>query len=162
MTDDRPEVVGIASDTLDFVFEASQDAYPDSFVGYLQTTEARDLKFGDGGGYADKDRVITEVVMTPKSREGDVFSVLGIDALPRRTPIVGTVASHPDGSLEPDDEDFRRFDERGVYHLIVTRQPDGDDGKRRWRCYDPDGNERELRVVDVEFDDEDDDGWMPF
>jgi len=143
MTDDAG-IVGIARETLETALASSEDSHPGRFVAHLRATDADELNV-DGDG-----RVLTEIVFAPESgrRPGDVFRVLGVDALPRRSSIVGTVASAPTGELEG--EDYTRFTNRGRVHIVVF--PPYDDGS--WRAYTSDGAERELRVFDVEFDDD--------
>lgn len=81
---ERP-VVAIARDTVDFVLAVGADSHPEGFAAYLEASAPEDVD-------ADVDgRVVTDVMVAPPSREGGAFDVLGIDAIPRRSPIVGTV-----------------------------------------------------------------------
>ncbi|MGK2230196.1 MAG: proteasome lid subunit RPN8/RPN11 [Methanobacteriota archaeon] len=139
MTDD---VVDIACQTLDTALASADDSHPSKFVAHLRATDARDLDVDSDG------RLLTEIVFAPESgsRRGDVFRVLGVDAVPRSASIVGTVASAPSGELEG--EDYTRFTNRGRVHVVVF--PPYDEGS--WRAYGSDGAERELRTFDVEFD----------
>lgn len=134
MTDD--EVVAIARDAVDFVLAAGRDAHPDGFAAYLEAYPADDVG-------ADVDgRVVTEVLFAPPSREGGAFDVLGLDALPRRAPIVGTVRTggRADGYADG-------FDDRGSLRVEV-REPYQD-----ITVLDADGEQVDLPVVEVAFDD---------
>ena len=139
MTDD---IVGIARETLLTALASAGDSDPERFVAHLRATEARNIGVDRDG------RVLTEVVYVPDSgnRRGDVFRVLGVDSLPRRSSIVGTVASAPSGELEG--EDYTRFANRGRVHVVVFPPYEEDS----WQAYTSDGAERELDVVDAEFD----------
>lgn len=147
---DVKEVVGIARDTLDTVLASADDLHPESFVAHLRSEDADDLDLDVEG------EVLTEVLYVPDSDPSDVFSVLGVDALPRRTSVVGTVASKADGE-EPDSEDYTRFANRGRVHLLVYPPYDSE----CWTAYTSDGRERELRVFDVEFPEQEESGsWL--
>jgi proteasome lid subunit RPN8/RPN11 len=143
------DVVGIADEALETVLASAEDRHPAKLVAHLRATDAAEV-----GVEADGE-VLTEVVFVPDSgsRQGDVFRVLGVDTLPRRASIVGTVASVPTGELEG--EDYTRFTNRGRVHVVVF--PPYDEGS--WRAYTSDGEERGLGVVDAEFDDGDG-GWL--
>jgi proteasome lid subunit RPN8/RPN11 len=135
-------IVGIARETLLTALASADDSHPDKFVAHFRATDAGDVGVNRDG------RVLTEVVFAPDSgaRRGDVFRVLGVDTLPRRSSIVGTVASAPSGELES--EDYTRFTNRGRVHVVVF--PPYDEGS--WQAYTSDGAERELEVVEAEFD----------
>lgn len=143
------KVVGIARETLETALASADDSHPGRFVAHLRATDVGEVGV-EGGG-----KVLTEVVFAPESgaRRGDVFRLLGVDTLPRSSSIVGTVASAPSGELEG--EDYTRFTNRGRVHVVVFPPYDEDS----WRAYTSDGEERELGVVEAEFDDEDG-GWL--
>lgn len=145
----KSEIVGIAHDTLLTALASSEDYHPRKFVAHLRSTEASEV-----GVEADGE-VLTEVVFAPESKQDDVFDTLGVDALPRRASIVGTVASAPTG--EPESEDYTRFANRGRVHIVTF--PPYEDDPDSWDVYDSDGAERELEVFDVDFDD-DEEGWL--
>lgn len=135
------DVVGIANDTLDFILEIASDNHPDGYTAYLQGRRASDVG-------VDRDGVVvTEVVFQPRMNRGNVFSVLGIDTLPRGS-VVGSVRSKVDEGL--DEDDFERFSDLGSHHIVV-REPYTRDS---WRCYDPRGEEVDLGVYDVDFEGE--------
>ncbi len=136
------EIVGVAHETLLTALASSEDYHPRKFVAHLRATDASKV------GVERDGRVLTEVVLAPESKPADVFRVLGVDALPRSTSIVGTVASAPSGELES--EDYTRFTNRGRVHIVTF--PPYDEGT--WRAYTSDGKERELDVVEAEFEDD--------
>lgn len=137
------EVTGIAGDTLDFILELARENHPDGYTAYLQGRRAAELGIERDGV------VVTEVVFQPRMNRGNVFSVLGIDTLPRGS-VVGTVRAKPGSDMDLDSDDYERFSDLGSKHIIVTEPYQRDS----WRCYDPKGNEEELRVFDVDFGDE--------
>jgi proteasome lid subunit RPN8/RPN11 len=140
------DIVGIARETLQTAVASSEDSHPRKFVAHLRATEAEELDVGADG------KVLTEIVFAPESKPGDTFDVLGVDTLPRRSSIVGTVASAPSEELES--EDYTRFTNRGRVHVVVFPPYDEDS----WRAYNSDGADRELDVFDVDFSD--DEGWF--
>lgn len=140
-------VFGIARDTLLTALASAEDCHPRKFVAHLRSDSMSDV------GLEREGEVLTEVIFTPESKSGDVFDTLGVDSLPRRSSIVGTVASAPSG--EPESEDYTRFANRGRVHVMAF--PPYDEGS--WRAYNSDGEERDLEVVDIEFED-DETGWL--
>jgi proteasome lid subunit RPN8/RPN11 len=144
----KSDVVGIAHDTLLTALASAADYHPRKFVAHLRSEEAHDV------GVEREGEVLTEVIFTPESKRSDTFDTLGVDTLPRRASIVGTVASAPTG--EPESEDYTRFANRGRVHIVTVPPYEDDPGS--WCAYDSDGTERGLDVVEVEF--EDDDGWL--
>ncbi len=149
------DVVGIARDTLLTALASSEDYHPRKFVAHLRSERARDV------GVEREGEVLTEVIFTPESKQSDTFDTLGVDSLPRSSSIVGTVASAPSGEAES--EDYTRFANRGRVHIVTV--PPYEDDVDSWRVYDSDGAERELEVVDADFDDGEqkdggDGGWL--
>ncbi|MDZ7688284.1 MAG: hypothetical protein U5J64_06095 [Halobacteriales archaeon] len=140
-------VVGIARDTLLTALASSEDYHPRKFVAHLRSTDASKV------GVEEDGEVLTEIIFTPESKTDDVFDTLGVDALPRRASIVGTVASAPSGELEGDD--YTRFTNRGRVHIVAFPPYD----EESWHAYDSDGAEIDLDVFDVDFED-DEDGWL--
>lgn len=144
------EVVGVARETLDTALASAEDLHPERFVAHLRSETAGNLEIDLEGA------VLTEVVYVPESKPVDVFRVLGVDSLPRRSSIVGTVASNPDGD-EPESEDYTRFANRGRVHLMLYPPYDADS----WTAYTSEGEERDLRVLDVGFPEEEETGsWL--
>lgn len=137
-------VLGIAGDTLEFVFEACRDTHPDEFMGVLRGTDASRL------GLDEKGSVITDVLVIPGTKSGNAMAQLREEMIPINSGGVGTVHSHPSGSARPSQEDLSTFRSKGKRHIIVAH-PYGMDS---WRCYDRDGSEVDLEVLDVEFEDD--------
>lgn len=140
------DIVGIARETLRTAVASSEDSHPRKFVAHLRATDAGELDVEADG------KVLTEIVFAPESKPGDTFDILGVDTLPRRSSIVGTVASAPSEELES--EDYTRFTNRGRIHMVVF--PPYDEGS--WQAYNSDGAERELDVFEVDFSQ--DEGWL--
>ncbi|MFP4631908.1 MAG: Mov34/MPN/PAD-1 family protein [Halobacteriota archaeon] len=141
-------VVGIARDTLEFALNASRDTHPREFMGVLATTSSKKL---DVRGRLDEDGdVITDVMVIPGSKSGEVMATIREDMIPTGLGGVGTVHSHPSGSTRPSDEDLRTFSKKGRRHIIVGYPYD----ERSWTCYDREGDVVDLPVLDVEFEDE--------
>lgn len=136
-------VVGIAEDTLDFILELARDNHPEGYTAYLQGRRTQELGVeGDGV-------VVTEVVFQPEMNRGNVFSVLGIDTLPRGS-VVGSVRSKAGETPRLDEDDYERFSDLGSRHIIVLEPYTHDS----WTCYDPKGEEAGLGVYDVDFEGE--------
>ncbi|OPY48741.1 MAG: hypothetical protein A4E48_02532 [Methanosaeta sp. PtaU1.Bin060] len=130
----KRKVRGIARDTLHFILEASRSSMPEEFAGLLQA----------------EDDVITEVLMLPGTESSRMSALIRLYMLPNMK-IAGSAHSHPSGSIRPSEQDILFFSRTGDYHIIVGPPFD----ERSWACYDPSGERRELRVVDMEFEDED-------
>ena len=62
---------------------------------------------------------------------------------------VGSIHSHPGPNCKPPKADLRFFSKTGNCHIIVFYPYD----KQSWKCYDNEGNIRELQVLDVKFED---------
>lgn len=132
---DGEDVVAIARDLVDFVLAAGRDAHPDGFAAYLESSAGEDVD-------ADVDgRVVTDVLFPPPNREGGAFDVLGIDAMPRRAPVVGTVRT---GRYA--DEPVDGFRDRGAIH-VAAREPYDE-----ITVTDADGEALDLPVVDAVFE----------
>ncbi len=130
------KIKGIASDTLDFILEASKSMAPEEFAGLLQ----------------EKDGVITEVLILPGTESSDTSAVIRLYMMPN-IKAAGSVHSHPGPSRKPSQADLNLFSKTGNCHIIVGYPY----GKQSWTCYDREGNVRELEVLEVEF--EDDEGF---
>ena len=128
------QIKGIARDTLDFILEASKSIEPEEFAGLLQ----------------EKDGIITEVLILPGTESSDVSAVLKLYMMPN-IKAAGSVHSHPGPSRKPSQADLNLFSKTGNCHIIVGSPYD----KTSWTCYNREGNIRELQVLDVEFEDED-------
>jgi len=88
--------------------------------------------------------------MLPGTESSRMSALIRLYMLPNMK-IAGSAHSHPSGSIRPSEQDILFFSRTGDYHIIVGPPFD----ERSWACYDPSGERRELRVVDMEFEDED-------
>ena len=126
------QIKGIARDTLNFILEASKSMAPAEFAGLLQ----------------EKDGVITEVLILPGTESSDTSAVLRLYMMPN-IKAAGSVHSHPGPNRRPSQADLELFSKTGNCHIIAGRPYD----KQSWTCYDREGNVRELLVLDIEFED---------
>jgi len=132
-------VKGIARDTLDFILNASRSSHPLEFAGLLQT---------------EKD-VIANVILLPGTESSEVSAVMRLDMAPIGLSTIGSIHSHPIPDNTPSGEDLYMFSRRGTYHLIVCYPYDWDS----WKCYDRSGTRTDLKVLNIEFDDEEESIW---
>ena len=139
----RPRVLGIAEDTLSFALEAARDAHPNEFLGILRGTPSTefDLVHKDG-------LVVTEMLVIPGTETGPVSASLQTSQIPNDNRTVGSVHSHPNGVLQPSDEDLGTFG-RGQVHIIIGAPYERD----CWRTFDRQGEPRDLDVLDVRLPD---------
>lgn len=141
-------VVGIARDTLEFALEASEDTHPKEFMGVMQATNTGRLEF-KGRKPEEEGEVVTDIMVVPGTKSGEAMASIREDMIPTGMGGVGSVHSHPSGSLRPSDEDLRGFSKKGRCHIIVGYPYDLDS----WRCYSREGEPVDLPVYDVVFDD---------
>jgi proteasome lid subunit RPN8/RPN11 len=125
----------IARETLQFILEVCKSSAPREFAGMLSA----------------KVDVITEVIVVPGTESSDESAVMQLFMLPN-IHTVGSVHSHPSGNTRPSDADLELFGRKGLVHIIVGAPYD----INSWTCYDKDGNQIKLEVVDYEFNAEDD------
>ena len=141
-------VLGIAEETLEFVLETCADTHPNEFMGLLRADEASRLDFRDAA--PGKGRVITDVLVIPGTTSGETMATLKSEMVPTNVGGIGTVHSHPSGSVRPSNEDLRTFSKKGQRHIIVANPYD----KGSWQCYSSKGEPVDLPVLDVVFKDE--------
>jgi proteasome lid subunit RPN8/RPN11 len=125
-------VQGIARDTLLFILETSRSSMPSEFAGLLQA----------------EDGIITDVLILPGTETSRVNAMVKLYMLPNMS-VVGSAHSHPSSNIRPSQQDILFFSRTGEYHVIVGPPFD----ENSWACYNALGNERNLPVLDVEFDD---------
>ena len=125
----------IARETLQFILEVCKSSAPLEFAGMLSAR-------GD---------VITEVVVVPGTESSDESAVMELFMLPN-IHTIGSVHSHPSGNITPSGADLELFSKKGMVHIIVGAPFDSGS----WRCYDKDGVQVKLEVVDYEFKEEND------
>jgi proteasome lid subunit RPN8/RPN11 len=89
--------VSLSAELLDAIFEGARRLYPKETILLLR-------------GKKSKDSIeIIELVVPPLATYGRVFANIPLHMLPEDFSIVGTVHSHPSGSLTPSDVDFNHF-----------------------------------------------------
>ncbi|MCJ7444221.1 MAG: Mov34/MPN/PAD-1 family protein [Methanotrichaceae archaeon] len=125
-------VQGIAKDTLMFILEISRSSMPNEFAGLLQAENG----------------IITNVLILPGTETSRISAMVRLYMLPNMS-IVGSVHSHPSSDIRPSHQDLLFFSRTGEYHIIVGPPFD----EKNWNCYDILGNERNLSVLDIEFND---------
>lgn len=135
-------VLGIARETIQFAREASEHAHPDEYMGLLRGTPAAELGLS-GDGY-----VITDVLVIPGTTSSPVAATMKGHMVPTDLRSLGSVHSHPNGVLRPSDQDLQTFGS-GDVHIIIGAPY----GPTDWRAFDREGNDRELRVLDVALPD---------
>ncbi len=130
----QSNITAIARETLNFILSVSKSSYPKEFAGML---------------YADNG-IITRVDV-PLTQSSDVSAVMNLFMLPVNPHLIGSVHSHPSGDMTPSATDMKMFMQNGDYHIIVGYPYD----MKSWVCYDRVGKRRNLDVLDVKLDDED-------
>jgi len=113
---------------LDSALASAGSAYPNEFGGVFR---------------ADPPGVISELLLVPGTTAGHRHANFRLYMLPADLTVVGTVHSHPSGSLRPSDADLRLFRGWGRRHLILGAPFD----QGCWRAYDGNGAETHLAVV---------------
>ena len=136
------EIHGIARDTLTFIREACRETHPNEYMGLLRATDAQTLGLSESG------QIITDVLVIPGTKSSSVKATMKSNMVPNDHTAVGSVHSHPNGVVQPSDEDLRSF-ARGDVHIIVGAPYNRDS----WRAFGQDGTRRSLPVLDVELPD---------
>ncbi len=126
-------IKGIAQQTLDFILEVSRSTYPNEFAGLLQAT----------------DGIITDVLILPGTESSEVNAVLKLFMMPNIS-AVGSVHSHPSSVIRPSKADLRLFSKTGNRHIIAGYPY----GPGNWKCFNGNGDEIMLPVLDVEIEDD--------
>jgi proteasome lid subunit RPN8/RPN11 len=137
------EVVGIAEAALEFALEASADAHPDEYMGFLRGEDAAKYDLDDEG------TVLTDVLVIPGTTSNPVSATVKTNMIPNDVRAAGSIHSHPNGVLRPSDADLQTFG-RGDVHIIVGAPY----GKTDWQAFDPQGSPVDLPVVEVELPEE--------
>lgn len=123
----------IARSLLDFILAAAKDNYPYEIIGLL--TGKKDLA--------------EEIVFLPGTQSGETSATIFMDMLPLGMKIIGSAHSHPSSVIRPSSADLRMFSRHGKYHIIVGYPFN----QNNWKCFDRDGNEVHIKVVDTGDDD---------
>jgi proteasome lid subunit RPN8/RPN11 len=134
------EIIGIAADALDFARSASEDAHPDEYMGLLRGEDARTLGLDRDG------TVVTDVLVIPGTTSSPVSATVRSDMVPTGANRIGSVHSHPNGVLQPSEQDVQTFG-TGKVHIIVGAPY----GPHDWRAFDREGEPRDLDVFNVDL-----------
>ena len=132
------EILGIAEEALQFALEASADAHPHEYMGFLRGEDAKALGLERDG------TVITDVLVIPGTESNSVSATVKTSQIPNDFNSVGSVHSHPNGVLKPSKEDLATFG-KGKVHIIIGYPYDDED----WKAFDRKGEPRDLDVLDV-------------
>jgi proteasome lid subunit RPN8/RPN11 len=124
----RKRARAIKRETIEMILEASKDVYPNEFGAILRAEEG----------------VITEIMLLPGTLSGSRSAIFQLHMLPIDFTVVGTVHSHPSGSISPSGADVALFQKFGYIH-IITGVPFNEGS---WRAFDLYGEPVDLGVVD--------------
>ncbi|WP_406661423.1 Mov34/MPN/PAD-1 family protein [Methanolobus sp. ZRKC3] len=130
---DTAKIIGIARETLHFILEVSKSTYPNEFAGLLEA----------------KDGIISNVLFLPGTESGETSAILRLFMMPNIS-TVGSVHSHPSSFIRPSKADLRLFRKTGSHHIIAGHPF----SEENWKCFNGDGDEIELEVLDVELEDD--------
>jgi proteasome lid subunit RPN8/RPN11 len=139
------EVAGIARDTIDFALSAAADTHPDEYMGFMRGTPAREFDLPET--IHPDDYVITDVLVIPGTTSNPVSATVKSNMIPNDMRTVGSIHSHPNGVLQPSDEDLQTFGSGSVHVIMGAPYDHGD-----WRAFDPSGDPTDLDVLDVDLD----------
>jgi len=122
--------VTFTAELLDTIFEGARRLYPKETILLLR-------------GKKTKNTIsIEELVVPPLATYGHGFANIPLHMLPMDFSIVGTVHSHPSGSLTPSDVDFNHFFGR---ILMIVGFPFAD--KQNVAVYNSHGEKLSLHVT---------------
>jgi proteasome lid subunit RPN8/RPN11 len=137
------EILGIASETIEFARESAENTHPNEYMGLLRGEDARKLGLSESG------TVITEILVIPGTKSNPVSATVKTNMVPNDRNATGSVHSHPNGVLRPSDADIASFG-KGSVHIILGAPYGPDD----WQAFDRQGEPTDLPVLDVELPDE--------
>jgi len=89
--------VAFTAELLDAIFEGARRLYPKETILLLRGKKSKDVIR------------VEELVVPPLATYGHGFADVPLHMLPMDFSIMGTVHSHPSGSLTPSDVDFNHF-----------------------------------------------------
>jgi proteasome lid subunit RPN8/RPN11 len=122
--------VSLSVELLDAIFEGARRLYPRETILLLR-------------GKKSKDAIrVEELVVPPLATYGRGFANIPLHMLPMDFSIVGTVHSHPSGSLTPSDVDFNHFFGR---ILMIVGFPFADE--QNVAVYNSHGEKLPLKIV---------------
>jgi proteasome lid subunit RPN8/RPN11 len=133
------EILGIAEGALEFALSASAEAHPNEYMGLLRGDDASNLDLDEDG------TVLTDVLVIPGTETNPVSATVKTSMIPNDLRAAGSIHSHPNGVLQPSNEDLGTFGRNDV-HIIIGAPYGRDD----WQAFDRKGEPIELPVLDVE------------
>lgn len=128
-TEQKRAVWGIKRETLKLIFELAKESE------------------GEFGAVLIAEKgVINEVMLLPGTIRGDEHVIFSLHQMPFDIKLrnVGIVHSHPSYSNRPSSADLQMFSHFGNTNIIVAYPYN----EKTWKCYDLNGNEVKLEVVD--------------
>jgi len=126
----KTATVSLSAELLDAIFEGARRLYPKETILLLR-------------GKKTKDTIrVEELVVPPLATYGHGFANIPLHMLPMDFSIVGTVHSHPSGSLKPSDVDFNHFFGR---ILMIVGVPFADE--RNVAVYNSHGEKLSLQIT---------------
>ncbi len=137
------EILGIAGETLAFVLSAARETHPNEYMGFLRAEQASSLGLDRDG------RVITDVLVIPGTESNTSSAKVKSIMQPNTVGSVGSIHSHPSGTLRPSNTDLQTFS-KGEIHIILGAPYGWND----WQAFDTDGEKIPLDVLNVELQDE--------
>jgi proteasome lid subunit RPN8/RPN11 len=137
------EVIGIAAEALEFALQASEDAHPQEYMGFLRGREARQLGLDRDG------IVLSEVLVIPGTTSTPESATVDSNMIPNTSRAAGSIHSHPNGVLRPSAADLQTFG-KGKVHLILGYPY----ARGSWQAFDREGEPRTLDVLTVDHPEE--------
>jgi proteasome lid subunit RPN8/RPN11 len=132
-------IIGIARPALEFAIRASEESHPHEYMALLRGDDAAKFDLEESG------TVITDVLVIPGTESNPVSATVKTSMIPNDLRSAGSVHSHPNGVLQPSDEDLISFG-KGKVHIIIGYPY----GPHDWQAFDREGEPRELDVLDVD------------
>jgi len=133
------EILGIAEGALEFARSAAAEAHPNEYMGLLRGDEASAVGLDEDG------TVLTDVLVIPGTETNPVSATVKTSMVPNDLRAAGSIHSHPNGVLQPSNEDLGAFGRNRV-HIILGAPY----GPHDWQAFDRDGEAIDLPVLDVE------------
>ncbi|MBC7114356.1 MAG: hypothetical protein PWR13_254 [Archaeoglobi archaeon] len=124
------KVRGILRETLEFILNVARSSHPNEFIGLLEV----------------EDGIVKNIIFLPGTSVSDSLALLRMEMMPLGMRFGGTVHSHPSPNPLPSEEDLFTFSKLGGIHIIVAYPYEPES----WKCYDSQGNEIELEIVEEE------------
>jgi proteasome lid subunit RPN8/RPN11 len=117
----------IKENILNMIMETSRDSYPNEFAAMLRA----------------KEEIIYEIVLLPGTISGRESALYKLFMKPIDFTIVGTVHSHPSGSVRPSGADLQIFSKTGAVHVIVGSPF----SMNSWAAYNREGERISVEMI---------------